>query len=348
MIRDRPNSLLADPAYKVLPKPPYQINWGSVPELLNISLLDLGGIQPVTEEMAKAAGGELRDTPSPGEIAIFKERKTAFQTVSLVASLVIDRIENDRAIGWPFALTLIPASKRDDVYEASIELIEKLDVEKWLATEPAYFGYDPFSGDWSLYGGLRTVLGNKATAGFADELGVVIEQFFLATVYDENDVLALDLKMPSARLTEKYRRHRSRLLFRPFHRVEARRIWGAESPIELFVLQELARRKLQPHLQVMIMKDGSTYPSLYHFWQSLTAEDAPDLITEVDIYFERKKVAVFCDGGHHARRKQREKDAAINARLRDLGITPLRFTGRQIMENTAAIGEQIEKTLAAL
>lgn len=98
----------------------------------------------------------------------------------------------------------------------------------------------------------------------------------------------------------------------------------------------------------MIMNDGSTYPSLYHFWQSLTAEDAPNLITEVDIYFENKKLAVFCDGGQHARRKQREKDAAINAKLRELGITPLRFTGRQIIENTTAVGDEIENALAGL
>ena len=319
-----------------------------MPELINISLLDLGGIQPVTEEMAKAAGGQLRDMPSPGEIAIFKERKTAFQMVSLVASVVIDRIEDDRAIGGPFALTLIPASKRGEIQEVSIELIEKFEMDKLLATEPAYFGYDPFSGDWSLYGGLRTVLGNKATAGFADELGLVVEHFFLATVYDETDVLALDLKMPSERLAEKYRRHRSRLLFRPFRRVESRRIWGAESPIELFVLQELARRTLRPQLQIMIFNDGSTYPSLYHFWQSLTVEDAPDIITEVDIYFDNKKLGVFCDGGHHAKRKQREKDAAINAKLRELGITPLRFTGRPILENTTAVGDEIENALARL
>ena len=332
----------------MLPKPPYQMEWGSVPQLLNISLLDLGGIQPVTEAMAKAAGGELRDRPSVGEVALFKERKTTFQMVSLVASLVIDRVEDARAVGWPFALTLIPASKRGKVQEMPIELIEKLDVDRWMATEPAYFGYDPFSGDWSLYGGLSTVLGKTATSGFMDELGLVIEQFFLATTYDENDVLSLDLKMPNTRLAEKYRQHRSRLLFAPFHRVQARRIWGAESPIELFVLQELARRGLQPHLQVMIMNDGSTYPSLYHFWQNLTTDDAPNLVTEVDIYFEGKRLAVFCDGGHHARRKQREKDAAINAKLRDQGITPLRFTGRQIMENTLAVGEEIERTLANL
>ena len=44
-----------------------------------------------------------------------------------------------------------------------------------------------------------------------------------------------DVGMPSKELERKYRKHRSRLLFTPFRRVEARRIWGAESPIELFL-----------------------------------------------------------------------------------------------------------------
>ena len=91
--------------------------------------------------------------------------------------------------------------------------------------------------------------------------------------------------MPSKELERKYRKHRSRLLFTPFRRVEARRIWGAKSPIELFLIQELARRGQFPQLQILIMEGGAAFPSWYHLWKDLEFRHAPGLITEADLYF---------------------------------------------------------------
>ena len=51
MIENRPASLLADPAYGILPKLPFALDWSSVPELIRVATLDLGGIQPVTKAM---------------------------------------------------------------------------------------------------------------------------------------------------------------------------------------------------------------------------------------------------------------------------------------------------------
>ena len=134
MIENRPASLLADAAYGILPKLPLALDWSSVPELIRIATLDLGGIQPVTKAMAEAAGGTLHDKPSEGEIELFRKRGTNFQLVSLVLNCVpageVDGILQVR----PFAMTLIPASKREKVQEQTIDLVAKLDANKWLAT----------------------------------------------------------------------------------------------------------------------------------------------------------------------------------------------------------------------
>src|SRR5262249_13126537 len=146
MIENRPASLLADPTYGILPKLPLAPDWSSVPELIRVATLDLGGIQPVTKAMAEAAGGTLHDMPSEGEIELFRKRGTNYQLVAPVLSCVLaGEVEGVQQIR-PFAMTLIPASKHEKVEQQSIDLIAKLDVSKWLETQPMYAGYDPFCG----------------------------------------------------------------------------------------------------------------------------------------------------------------------------------------------------------
>ncbi|WP_414463705.1 endonuclease domain-containing protein [Hyphomicrobium sp. DY-1] len=330
MIKDRPQALLADPAYCTLPKPPLRVDWSSVPELIRAAMQDLGGIQPVTKAMAEAAGGKLRDKPSDGEVALFKKRGAQFQMISVVLSVVAAGVSEGALNVKPFAVTLIPGSKRGEISHDGIEFVSKVDVAKWLKTEPSYTGYDPFSGDWSLYGNIPGYLDGKRK-GFLDEIGIVVDQFFLATeLADDDEVLTMNLQMPSQKMTEKYEKHRNRLLFTPFQEVEARRVWGAETPIELFLLQALAKEGLFPQSQMLIMDDGVTFPSWYHLWSDIEFRHSRGLVTEADFFFETERIAVFCDGAHHARKKQREKDTAINQKLEALGIQAVRIPGSEI------------------
>ena len=177
MITQRPDALLSDAAYRTLPKAPLHIDWNSVPDLVRVAMLDLTGIQPKTNAMLEAAGGELKVEPSEGEITLFKSRGTAFQLVSVVLSLVPGDIVDGVSQFKPFAVTLIPASKRNEVQTASIELVAKSDVAKWLESEPMYTGYDPFSGDWTLFGNMPAYLDGKRQA-FLDGVGIVVDQFF--------------------------------------------------------------------------------------------------------------------------------------------------------------------------
>ena len=73
----------------------------------------------------------------------------------------------------------------------------------------------------------------------------MVDQFFLATEIPESDeVLTMDSRMPTEQMKIRYEKHRKKLFFTPFKKVEARRVWGAETPIELFVIQALANEKL--------------------------------------------------------------------------------------------------------
>ncbi len=268
MIQNRPATLLADSAYRTLPNLPLSLDWSSIPELIRVAMLDLGGIQPVTKAMAEAAVGTLHDKPSDGEIELFQRRCTNFQLVSVVLSCVaageVDGVLQVR----PFAITLIPASKRGEVEHQTIDLIAKLDLSKSLETGPMYLGYDPFSGEWQLYGDLPGYL-DAQRSGFLDEIGLVVDQFFLQTEIPDDEVLMMDLRMPSDKMKARYEKHRKKLLFTPFKKVEARRVWGAETPIELFLLQALAREKLFPETQMLIMEDGATFPAYYNLWQDI-------------------------------------------------------------------------------
>lgn len=345
MIENRPASLLADAAYGILPKAPLALDWSPVPELIRVATLDLGGIQPVTKAMAEAAGGPLHDTPSEGEVELFRKRGTSFQLISLVLSCVPAGEAEGVLKVRPFAMTLIPASKRERVQESTIDLVAKLDVGKWLTTEPMYAGYNPFSGDWSLAGNLPGYMDGERR-GYLDEMGLVIDQFFLATQLTEDDeVLTMDIKMPSEQMKARYEKHRRKLFFTPFKQVEARRVWGAETPIELFVIQALAKEGLFPRCQILIMNDGATFPSWYHLWNDLEFRHTDGLVTEADLFFPDERVAVFCDGGFHLRPKQKAKDAVITEKLAALGVRSVRIPGDEIRKDLPKAVARVKEVL---
>jgi very-short-patch-repair endonuclease len=286
----------------------------------------------------------LQDKPSKGEIKLFQERGTTFQLVSVVLSLFdCGEIGGVRTFK-PFAVTLMPAAKRNAVETANIDAIAKLDVSEWLKTEPMYTGYDPFAGDWRLYGNFPGYF-DGARQGFIDEIGIVVDQFFLATEIGDDEVLMMDMKMPSEDLTARCKKHRITLLFKPFQKIEARRVWGAETPIELFLIQALTKEKLFPQCQILIMQDGTTFPSFFHFWRDPKIRNAAEIVTSVDLYFPTERVAVFCDGSSHSRKKNRERDVAIDAKLQAAGIKPLRILGSDIKFNLSDAVKRVQEAV---
>jgi hypothetical protein len=252
MIKDRPAHLLAQPDYKVLPPTAFGVHFDALPTLVRKSFGLLCGIQPVTGAMFKAAQGDLHDVPSPGEIELFRKAETRFQAIFVVMNIAHLQTAVEPPTAFPYALTLVPASKRGLIDVRSIDQIAALDAQRVIAeAEFCYTGFDPFIGDYEMFGPLSTFLygGGKRYDGFLDELGLVVGQYFLATWYDANDVVEVALGLGNDRGEEKYRKHRARLLNVPYENVHTRRVWGAQSPIELFLYQELLRRGLAPVLQ---------------------------------------------------------------------------------------------------
>jgi hypothetical protein len=125
-------------------------------------------------------------------------------------------------------------------------------------------------------------------------------------------------------------------------------VWGAQSPIELFLFQELLGRGLSPILQVIMFDDGSIHPSLYDLWRDLELRHAPGHITEPDMYFPERKVAVFCDSAkHHIRTKEKAKDGAIDERLAKIGVASVRVPGPLIVKDLKAAADLVSAALDA-
>lgn len=341
MIRDRPAALIADPRYQTPPLP-YLLDWSPVPELVRASIGDLIGPQPITGELASISSERVWGEVPEVEQQFYRDRGTGFQMISIVASTIAVETRDDVSVVTPFALSLIPASKRGQVDTSSIDFVAHV-ADNQGTRDTAYIGYNPFSGDWAMYGPTSVV--TSIDNGHLDEVGLIVGRYHLATDHNPDDILSLGVGMPNQKLTAKYNRKRSDLMFQPFQRVEARRIWGAESPIELFLTQYLALHGCHPAIQMLIMDNGSTYPSWYHLWKDLEIRHAPGLVTEADLFFEDHRLAVFCDGAHHLRRKQRLKDEAIVASLRELGIRSVRIPGSLINFDIKAAGAMVLQAL---
>jgi hypothetical protein len=346
MINDRPKHLLAQDDYKKLPAKPFAVQFDALPSLVREALGPLGGIQPVTSAMAKAANGQLTDLPSEGEIKLFKERGTLFQPVFLVLSIAHLKDGGTSDIATPYALSLMPTSKRGVIDEKDIDLVSKLDVQKILDAELCYVNFDPFTGDRGLFGPLGSFLGEHPINCFLDELGIVVGQYFLSKEFEPADVMEVPMGFTNPKSEEKYKKHRGKLLYTTFTEIKPRRVWGAQSPIELFLFQELLRRSLSPTLQVIMFDDGSIHPSLYDFWHDLESQDAPGHITEPDMYFAENKLAVFCDSAkHHGRAKDKAKDAAIDKRLATIGVNSVRIPGPLIVNDLKSAADLVAAAL---
>ena len=347
MISDRPKHLLDQDDYKRLPTKPFAVTFETLPELVRQAIGQLGGIQPVIREMAKVASGELRDIPSEGEIALFKAKGTLFQPIFVILSIAELKKIGGTLVATPYALSLLPTSKRGVIDERSIEEIAHLDVQDTLMNmQPCYANFDPFAGASGFFGPLRNFIGAHPIGCFLDELGIVVGQYFLAKASNPADVLEPAMGFPNAAAEEKFRKHRAKLLYQPFTAIKPRRIWGAQSPIELFLFQELLRRGFEPLPQILVFDDGSIFPSLYNLWRDIDFRHTPRLVTEIDMYFPDERLAVFCDSTrHHRGGKAKAKDTAIDKKLEGVGLATVRIPGKLIVEDLKAAADIISVAL---
>lgn len=347
LISDRPIFLTDDPNYATIPVLPIGLDLGTVPEWIKLSILHLGGVQPLTGEMAMAAEFVLEDQPSEGELELYRRKGTRFQTISVVTSIAAFREVAGVTLGVPYAISLVPASKRGTILsEVGADFVERVDLNVVLQSqEPCYLQFNPFSGQWGLWGSISAFFGEKPRREFPDTLGLVTDMYFLQLGFDPDDVLVVNLGMGEGKPLRKYLRHRTKLMFTPFDTFSARRVWGAESPIELFLLQGLLREGVMPTLQMLLFEDGSTYPSIYDFWAE-QLEELPGLISEADMYFPDSRLAVFCDSTrYHRGTKAKRKDDSVTRRLHAAGINSVRIPGSVIVNDLKSAVDTVLQAL---
>ena len=347
MIRDRPISLADMPYYAALPKGPLRIDLSSLPEILKLDLANLSGIQPITAAMAGAAGGDLRDDPSPGEIDLYRERGTAFQVVFVVYNLFDFRDVDGEIVGRPYAISLVPAARRAGVQTVPIDWIANMRMEPSPFEGKAYLDFDPFTGERGRFGDGTMLRNTGAFRGkYPDEIGFVSGGYMLGPVYDDDPPLLPDAGLEGERANARYAKFRAKSFYRPFETERPRRIWGLDSPIELFLAQGLANIGLFPESQTLFLRDGDTFASYYHMLDDAALRTRLNAVTTADFYFPEQRLAVFCDSGQfHRRRPQREKDAAITAALEAFGYRVLRIDGPQIVQDLPAAVRRVSEAL---
>lgn len=340
MIKKRPWEHFKQTDYELLVPGPYALALDQIPDLIKLSLLVIDGVQPLTSGRSKAAGGLTSSHLSEAEIAYYQERDAKFQLIMIVINCV--RIGEDKGHPrlLPYSMTLLPSSKRGRVTESRIDFVSHFSGMELMGGDTAYVGFDPFVGDWQVWGNVGVIIGGSPRPGFMDELGLVYGHYFLEISHEPDEVAHFFPDIPE-NVRKRYARHTSKLLFRPFSEPRARRIWGLETPLELFTLQEILYQDLPiPQPQVMIMGNGDNFPCLYDAWTFFSKEGAGDLITEVDFLFPEHRVALFCDGAQHSRQRNRERDNNIDQKLRALDYRPLRLSSKRILSNVSeAVGE---------
>jgi hypothetical protein len=347
VIRDRPPSLAENPLYVALPDGEVRVDLSSLPEILRLDLDTLSGIQPITATMAAAAGGELRDDPSPGEIALHRERGTAFQLIFVVFNLFGFVEADGHSVGRPYSISLVPATKRGVVQTVSIDWIENFHLEPSPFDGQAFLDFNPFSGGRGLFGSTAQFRQGQAFIGkHPDEIGFVSGGFLLAPVLEDDQPLLPDARLDGERANARYAKFRAKTFFRPFEDERPRRIWGLDSPIELFLAQGLADRGLYPQSQTLFLGDGDTFASYYHMLDDQALRTRLNAITTADFYFPEHRLAVFCDSAlHHSRKKQRDKDLEITRKLESFGYRVERIAGPLIVNNLPAA---VDRVIAAL
>lgn len=335
LIKNRPKELLENEFYTRLPKVPTEFNYKSLPSYLNIDLITLTGIMPKTKDLVSKTQFGFFTQPSEKEVEYYRQRNSRFQVISVVANIHSFKKVNDNLYSaYPYSLSLIAGQKRGKPDECSIELLNKLDLEEISQRKQVYTDFSPFKPvDTGFYADSSFLFGGNDIEHYTDTVGFVLETYFLPTDVDLEDVPMPGPQNLDPLTDEKFRKYRVKRYFKAFNDVKPRKIWGCDSPIELFLIQGLSKRNLFPVIQTLIFKNGKIFDNFFEMIKEGTFVKGDELITEVDLYFPEKKLAIFCDSKQfHRGAKNKEKDTLIDNQLAELGIRTLRIPSKLIIE----------------
>ncbi len=218
----------------------------------------------------------------------------------------------------PYCISLKPSTKRGEISEASVDWVENIDLEEIDRAPKHYLGFNPFQNAYGFFA-MGSVPPDRSVE--SDMIGFVYRTYALATKFDNRDILCPDIPsiMEHNQARKDYEKYRKDWYFKKFTKDKPRKIWGCDSPIELFLLQAMDKEGLSPDLQTIICEDGLTVPSFHKLWENQKSRRRIKMVTEADFYFPNKKLAVFCDSKkHHTSEKAIRKDKAIDVKLEAL------------------------------
>jgi len=342
MIKDRPHQLETISEYSGFKARLFSFDWSPLSRVLKYDLLSLVGFQPPTKEYAEAVDGETFEVPSEKEIEFFERKGAKIQLVQKVISVYYISETNSETKLLPYAISLFPVSKRGKPHIISAKEVQS--IANFSFEENIYYGFNPFNLSYQFYGPARNFVTNGKIDIETDMLGFIDGAFFLVTDFEDEDHL-LPIHFNSEILNKRFKRFRKRRYFKKFDSVMPRRVWGVDSPIELFLLQAFATEKIYPKLQTLVYKDGTMMPSLYHVYEEEKVLPSPELVTEIDFYFPEENLAVFCDSSFHRGIKKKNKDDRIDEKLQQIGIQSYRVSGTDIMQDPFRVMEEILKRL---
>ncbi|EPR69387.1 DUF559 domain-containing protein [Cyclobacterium qasimii] len=328
-------------------------DYHKLPPLLNLDFHTLNGILPLTKSRFDFIGknGNVEDqestviftNPLPEEYEYYESiGATEFQAIQIVMNFHTLKEERDKALrGIPYSISLVPMEKNKKIDTWNINLLKQFDLEK-LCQEGGYVysDFNPFQGWYDGYVSHYNVFSSIPNKGYSDCIGFVWGMYFLSPVFDKKEVQIIENPTFSKQINAKYRRFKTDLYFKQFQDTRPRRIWGCDSPIELFVLQGLSLRELYPEIQMCFYKNREIFPNYYQMQENEIWVGQEQLITSADFYFPEKKLAIFCDGKEF---HDEMKDKEISKKLNDIGVDVLRFSGKQINEDLTSVLDEIEK-----
>lgn len=348
MIVNRPSFLEEVPYYRQLPKLPFAPDFSVLPEVLNFDIVALDGLEPITIQVAQMHPSGMPLQPSQELLNYYEKQDIRFQMMFVVANFYDLRCVDGIIYGKPYSISLMPASKRGKVQELSPAFFKNFSIEKALEMEPVYLGFNPFKGQYGLFGDFSSLFNSQDQMKiYTDSIGFIVGLYFLANKHNKRDIALTDIASADNRTRRKYRDYRIKRYYTPFSKPEPRRIWGADSPIELFLIHALAYSGLLPEIQTSIFKDGSVYANFYEMVSSFNVKEEHHLITAADLYFAHEKLAIFCDSRqYHSSDEARRKDENISAKLAEIGITALRIQGVDIVHDLPGCVEQIKSQLS--
>jgi hypothetical protein len=357
MIANRPKILEQIKFYNAFPVGRHlDADYHHLPSLLNFDFHTLNGILPLTNSRFKYIGKNgsvdgkessiILVNPSEEEYDYYKSIGVSeFQAIQILMNFyAIEEQEDGSLKGLPYSISLVPMEKSKKIDTWNIELLKGFDLEK-ICQEGnyVYTDYNPFQG-W--YDGLvmeYSMLSRMGhPSGYSDSIGFIWGMYFLSPIFDKKDVILSENSTFTPQINSKYKKHKTQLYFKSFENVNPRRIWGCDSPIELFLVQGLYLRNLKPDIQTIFFRNGIISTSYYQMQEDEIWVGENDMITAADFYFPKEKVAIFCDGkAYH----DIEKDDKINKSLNAIGVKVLRYSGKKISEELENVLDDIEKNL---